>query len=57
MAKIKTFQILELKSQNCRKNLLIDFPFFYLRNGFPLLFGDQRNEGAFDKILILGVEN
>ena len=34
MAKIKTFQILELKSQNCRKNLLVDFPFFILEMVF-----------------------
>ena len=57
MVNVKSFRILEIKSQNCRNNLFIDFPFFYLRNGFPLLFGDEGKEGAFDKILIFGVEN
>ena len=54
MANIKSFRILEINSQNCHMNLFFDFSFFYLRAGLPILVGD---DGAFNKILILGVNN
>ena len=46
--------LLSLKSQNCRKNLFIDSPFFYLREGMPVLTAD---DGAFNNILILGLDH
>ena len=54
---LKVFEYWKSEIKTAVRNWFIDFALFYFRNGFPLLFGDQDNQGAFDKVLIFGVEN